>query len=226
MKKIFFAFAIIVSMNLAVFGQMRVGLSFGPSMSNMTIDGAESLIQSPEMYVGVRTGATTSYQFSDLFSLQSGVFYHRTGFQVNESIGLDVFNQDIPVGLKAITQLHFLEIPVLARLKVGTEKVKWFLEGGPQLSYALDGEVRTRASFLVDFNLGRYDINMANSNFRRVEWTGVVGTGLDIGLNSHLNLELSAQYMHGFTDLTEEPIVDIRTKRRAGAITAGLKYQF
>ncbi|MBK7811006.1 MAG: PorT family protein [Saprospiraceae bacterium] len=226
MKKFIFATLTLFLLNFSAFAQMHVGLAFGPSMSNMTIDGAESLIQSPEMYVGLRTGATASYQFSDLFSLQSGVFYHRTGFQVNESIGLDVFNQDIPLGLKAITQLHFLEIPVLARLNVGTEKVKWYIEGGPQLSYAMDGEVRTRASFLVDFNLGRYDINMANSNFRKVEWTGVVGTGLDIGLNEYLNLELGAQYMHGFTDLTEEPIVDIRTKRRAGAVTAGLKYQF
>ncbi|MBK8405628.1 MAG: PorT family protein [Saprospiraceae bacterium] len=210
----------------SLFAQFQMGVEVGPSVSNMTIKGTGSLINDPDPFLGIRAGLSASFSPMDAFSIKSGLYYHKTGFIASQSLDFEIFDVDIPANLKAITQLHFIELPVLAQYNFGKGVIKGYLEAGPQMSLAVDGDIRTRASLLVDFNLGTYDINMRNSNFRQFEWGGVIGAGIKWKLNESMRMSLGTQYLHGFTDLTNEPILDIRTSRNALSAQLGLQYQF
>lgn len=211
---------------ISLLAQFSVGLNVGPSISNMRIDGLNNLIQNPDPYTGIRMGASFQYYPIESFAFETGLNYHRTGFIASEGIDFEIFNIDVPANLKAITSLHFLEFPLLASYHFGNDKIRAYIEAGPQLSFASDGEVKTRATLLIDFTLGTYDINMRNSNFRQFEWSSILGTGLEWSIAPKVNMNLGVQYLHGFTDLTSEPILDIRTRRSALSSTLGVQYKF
>lgn len=226
MKKILFSLALTtLSLNF-LSAQIETGISLGPSVSNMHVGGVNNLIRDPDPFVGFKGGVQMIYTPVSSFSLVSGINYHSTGFVVRQGLGFEVFDIEIPAEVKAITRLHFLEMPILARLNLGQGKVKAYLEAGPQLSLAMDGEVITRANFLIDFRLGTFDINMNNSNFRQFELAGVAGAGLKWDLGENMGMNLGIQYLHGFTDLTSEPIVDIHTSRYAVSGQLGVQYKF
>jgi len=49
--------------------------------------------------------------------------------------------------------------------------------------------------------------------------------GLDIPMNK-MNIHFNTSYQHGLTDLSDEPILDIRTKPYALNFGVGLSYKF
>jgi hypothetical protein len=226
MKKIIFSLALTTLTLNFLSAQIEVGISLGPSVSNMRVSGINNLIRDPDPFAGFKGGLQLSYTPVSSFSLVSGIHYHSTGFVARQNLGFEVFDIDIPAEVKAITRLHFLEMPVLARLNLGQGKVRAYLEAGPQMSLAMDGEIIARANFLIDFRLGTYDINMNNSNFRQFELAGVAGAGLKWDLSERMGMNLGIQYLHGFTDLTSEPIVDIHTSRYAVSGQLGVQYKF
>lgn len=226
MKKFLFSLALSTLAIPFLSAQIEAGFSLGPSVSNMRVSGINNLIRDPDPFVGFKGGVQLTYTPVASFSLVSGLNYHSTGFVARQNLGFEIFDIEIPAEVKAITRLHFLEMPLLARLNLGQGKVRGYLEAGPQMSLAMDGEVIARANFLIDFKLGTYDIDLSNSNFRQFELAGAAGAGLRWDLSERMGMNLGVQYLHGFTDLTDEPIVDIHTSRYAVSGQLGVQYKF
>ena len=110
-----------------------------------------------------------------------------------------------------------LNFKPLAKWKRGA----YFL-AGPSIAYAMDGKLRTKINSIIDINLTKTNINLANEDYNRFEFAGVVGTGAFININ---NAKLFAEfkYHHGFSDLLDDPILDIQLKNRAFGIGMGLQ---
>lgn len=226
MKKLILAIITITSLNQVLTAQSEVGVQVGPSFSKMRIDGDGELISQPENFTGIRAGFNYQYNLNPAFQIETGLYYNLTGFKLSQGTDFTIYGVDVPLRVTAITQMHFVELPLLLKAKFGNEYAKFFVHAGPQISYAMDADLKLRAKLLLDFNLGTYDINMQSNNFRQAEISGIIGAGMTAKLNPNFNFNLGVDYMHGFTDLTDEPILNVLTKRSVVNTTIGLSYKF
>lgn len=225
-KQIFLLFTLLISFTQVSKAQSSLGFNIGPSFSKMRIDGESGFINQGDYFTGFRTGFNYQYQLNPAFALESGLYYNKTGFTVQHSEDVKLFGVDLPLNVRAITQMHFIEVPLLLNVNFCNEHAKFFLHAGPQLSYAADADLKLRAKLLLDINLGTYDINMRSNNFRQFELSGVLGGGIIAKLNDKLDFRLGLDYMHGFTDLTDEPLLNVLTKRSSVNTSVGLSYKF
>jgi hypothetical protein len=116
----------------------------------------------PQWRLGVRGGlaAQALLTSSGRLALQTELLYAGQGF------GLDAGNDVTTYRLR----LHYLQLPVLAQLKLANV----WLEAGPEVSYLLGGHTKTGAGGLLGTPTRS---NVDPSNFHRWEVGYVVGAG-------------------------------------------------
>ncbi|HEX5625702.1 MAG TPA: porin family protein [Saprospiraceae bacterium] len=204
--------------------QTQWSIEAGPSHSNIRIEGDANLLPNPKSITGFHAGLAVTHPLGSRLDLKSGIRYHQTGFSASLGAPIELYGLSLPAEIKAVTRMHYLEMPLLAQIRlVGSPSASWYLEAGPQLGYALDGDIHTKARLLFDFDLGSYDLNLANELFSRFEIAGLIGTGMQWRTASGMQFHFGVQYLHGFTDLTDEPIIDIQTSRNAWTAQGGIR---
>ncbi|NOT36073.1 MAG: PorT family protein [Saprospiraceae bacterium] len=226
MKKLVLVIYALSCLTNVMTAQSSIGVHIGPSFSKMRIEGDADILKQSQNFTGVRAGLNYQYKLNPAFNLESGIYYNLTGFSIKQGTDFSIYGIDVPVSVTATTQMHFIEIPLLMNVNFGNDYAKFYIHAGPQFSYAMDADLRLRAKLLLDFNLGTYDINMRNNNFRQAEISGLIGGGLKAKLSDKLDFNLGIDYMHGFTDLTDEPIVNVLTKRSVVNTAIGFTYKF
>lgn len=160
------------------------------------------------------------YAVSDVFAVQTEVGVTRKGFGYLQGVDVDLFNVPLPLGVRAEARFDYLDLPVLAKLKFGGEQFKGYVLAGPQVGYALDGKLVTRADGLFDFQISKTDINLDAVNYERFEVAGTMGAGasFDAGFGTFF---VDARYTHGFTQLYDIPLVNETIRNRGFGVSAG-----
>ncbi len=194
MKNLIFLFTVLFTFQNAK-AQFQIGVETNSSWSNMNIQGDGNLLSNPKLYNGIKTGISVAYPIYAGLGVESGLYYHRTGFKVSQALDFDVYNFPIKAGVTAIPQFHYLETPLLLNYTFG-DKIQGTIGFGPYVGFALDGEIKTRANFLVDFNLGKYDLNLRNDifptdSFGNVDNTQIVNNIIEKSENVWIDLHLS-----------------------------------
>ena len=129
--------------------------------------------------------------------------------------------RDRPIGVKATTNLKYIDVPLLAKYKFGTGKATGYVVAGPTFGYARSGNFRTSAQVLIDINLVNTPIDFDALNMNRWEVGGAVGVGGAIDMGG-TQLFADARFTHGFTKLDNLPVVDVDLLNRGVALTAGV----
>lgn len=225
MKKTFvFIFSFLSSITF-IYSQLQIGGEIGPSISNMGIQGDGDLIPSTHVYTGIKAGINVKYNGNAGLGIESGAYYRTSGFKVRVEEDFKIYGLDFGGSVTAIPVFKFVEVPLMANYSIGNDRIKASFGAGAYAAYALDGDIKTRGRFLIDFNLGTYDLNMNNDLFNRWDVGLMAKAGLDIPMNK-MNIHFNTSYQHGLTDLSDEPILDIRTKPYALNFGVGLSYKF
>ena len=168
MKNLIFLFVVLFTFQNAK-AQFQIGVETNSSWSNMNIQGDGNLLSNPKLYNGIKTGISVAYPIYAGLGIESGLYYHRTGFKVSQALDFDVYNFPIKAGVTAIPQFHYLETPLLLNYTFG-EKMKIPIQ-----------------NCAIKFN---------------------------------------GQFQHGLNDLSDEPILNIQTRRYAIGLGAGVSYTF
>lgn len=225
MKKTFvFIFSFLSSIPF-IYSQLQIGGEIGPSISNMGIQGDGNLIPNTKVYTGIKAGIDLKYNGNTGLGFESGAYYRTSGFKVRVEESFKIYGLDFGASVTAIPVFKFVDVPLMANYSIGNDRIKASFSAGAYGAYALDGDIKTRGRFLIDFNLGSYDLNMNNDLFNRWDVGLIAKAGLDIPMDK-LNIRLNTSYQHGLTDLSDEPILNIRTKPYALNFSAGLSYKF
>ncbi len=225
MKKFFVLLSFVITSQTSVFSQLEIGGEIAPSFSNMNIGGDYNLINNVSHITGAKTGITLKYYSPLGLGVETGLQYHLTGFKVKQGLDFEVYNLPVSAGVTAIPRFHFLEVPALLSYRTGGNKIHGIFSAGPYVAFAVDGEIKTRANFLIDFNLGTYDLNLNNNIFNRWEIGLMAKAGFEIPIQD-FKLSFFGSFQHGLNDLSDVPILDIRTRRYALGLGTGLAYVF
>lgn len=208
-------------------GQISLGAHGGIHTNRVAIRGiAEEWRPNNRTLVAVNTGIFAEIPLMNGFSFQPGLSYIEKGFRVSASTeDFDLGNLPISAGVEAIPRLRYLELPLLLKYTYGEGPVRPYLFVGPHFSYALDGVVDYRATAILTFDLGRSNINLDNDIYRRFEIGGIAGLGLEFDTGP-LTTFFQGSFQHGFTNLLDPPLIDLRLFNYGFNVSGGIKYAF
>ncbi len=222
--KISFLFAFVMLFQLPSFAQVQLGFKVG--VTNNTIQDNLEIgnFKAAKPINTLSYGLLLDIPVSNNFGFQPELNYVQRGFKVQEGIGLDVINIPLELGVKLVTKVHQINMPLLAKYEFGNERVKAYVVGGPELGYSVNGNFKTQAHVIVDITLVNEKLNFGNAGFvERFEVGATAGGG--VAFNTGLGeVFFDARYYHGLTDLVELPIVDIPLKNRSFQFNVGYKF--
>ncbi len=220
--KRFFGTAFALLLTTFTFAQVSLGLKAGVNYAN---------ISTPDLsIVGIpNTDANRSFTFGAVadigikngFSIQPELNFTKKGFEISQGIPLELLDINLPVGVKAITDLNYIEMPVLGKYTFGNEKMGAYVVAGPTMGYATGGRFKTAASFIIDVNIVNRKFDLDALNISKFDIGGTIGVGGTMNLGN-TKWFMDARYTHGFKKLDNVPVIDLDFRNKNFALTTGI----
>lgn len=222
MKKVI-AFALFALLTLnASFAQVALGLKAGAQFNNVYMTDVLNQVTPDFQYAaGWTLGGVAEVNFGEYFALQPELNFVQKGFAWDESAGVALGNIEIPLGARATFRSNYLEMPVLAKVKLGNDRVKAYAVAGPAIGYALNAKIITRPRLLFELDPFETSVNLDNLNYERLELSATGGVGVQANFNG-VSVFADARYTHGFTELYNFPVVNEKIRNRSFALSAGV----
>lgn len=221
-KQVLFAALIILFGNQFATAQIALGLKGGVNFGTVhATETLNSLTPDFKYSTGAVAGGVAEISFGRYFALQPEVLWVQKGFRFDEGIDIPVGNIPIPAGVEATIRTNYLEVPLLAKAKFGTERVQAYALLGPSFGYALNGKLITRTHFLFEFDPIRTDLNFNSLDYNRFEVSAVGGLGVQFNFNG-IKWFADVRYTYGLTELYNFPVVNEQIKNRGIALSTGV----
>lgn len=222
-KRVIYVSAILMSLSTIVSAQFYTGIRVGGNLNNVSLPSIVDLVAPNIQYLpGVNVGLTAEYAVNEHFSVISEANYQEKGFRILENMDVNLFKLDVPLGVRVDTRVRYVDVPLMAKYAFGKGGVKAYVAAGPQMSYALNGRIKTRADFLFDFNVTNIPINFSSVNYRRFDVAGVVAAGVDIPAGTG-KIFFDVRYSQGLSDSFKLPVVDLNIKNHGFGFGVGYK---
>ena len=227
LAKFSLAIALATTIATVINAQWSIGAKGGANFSHVQMVGLDIGIRPDINWIaGGQAGLITEYKFNNSFSVLTELNYTEKGFVTAAEYDIAIQEIGIPVGVKAETRFRYLDIPLMAKYTVfDGAKVSAYLSGGGYFGYGINGNLKTKARLILDFNLSNTSLNLANKNFNRTEFGGVIGGGLEIPAGNGKFI-LDARYSHAYNPLIDDFLVDLRLRNRGFSLGLGYTYTF
>ncbi len=221
-KQFLFAALLTLSFQQIATAQIAIGLKTGGNFATVGVtDFLDQVTPDFKYAPGFTAGVVSEINFGRYFALQPELNFVQKGFRWDESIGVPIGNVEIPIGAEATLRTNYLEMPVLAKLKLGNERVQGYIAAGPALGYALNGQLITRPRVFIEFDPIKTDLNLDNLDYERFEVSAVGVAGVQFNFNG-VKLFADARYTHGFTELYNFPVVNEKIRNRGISANVGV----
>ncbi len=226
--RLFFIGAACLVLGSAYAQRLAIGVKGGVNFQNVSApDVLEDATFLPEFQsiAGPHAGLVAELELTPAFALQPELNYTVKGFKLQDSYGIELFQVPLPLGVSALTRLHYLEMPLLAKVKMGNERAHLYFAGGPTVGYALKGTLETRADFLVEWELFETPLDLNELGANRLEWglVGGVGAGVQAGPGTFF---ADFRYSHGLSEVYDIPLVRERVQNRGFSLSTGYLLNF
>ena len=185
--------------------QVRTGIKGGLSASTLQFNEVD--FSSRKERIGFHAGVFTQIPLGSAFAIQPELLYVNKG----ASSGYRTLGQDS----RASFNLNYIEVPVLATLKLGNTVE---LQAGPYASYLLNSGVKNTGGIL-----GSSAINFNSDQFNRLDY------GLAGGLNVYFGqVLLGVRYTQGLQQIantTASRAVFSNAKNGVGLLSVGYSFR-
>lgn len=167
----------------------ELGILGGYTSSNINVDQFDDYSKRRS---GFAVGVFSDFLNNPIFSIAVQVQYTQKGFIV-EYIETDEQGNYIQTA-EANFRLHYISMPIMAKIKYRTTVISPYLLGGPRLDYLIG-----RKNGVFKYTNVSSESNFAN-NFSIFVFGGTVGAGIKLPPISKLNLAFEFAYNFDFTD--------------------------
>ncbi len=223
--RILIAAALFLVTNLAI-AQFSVGIKTGINFNDISeTDALDALTPDFKQLKGLNIGLVSELEIGNHFAIQPELSYTQKGFKLDEGMDFELFNIPLPVGVIVRSKFSYLEVPLLFKGKMGDDKMKGYLIAGPSVGYAIDGQLRTTAKAILEFDILDQDLDLGKIGYEKFEVAGIVGGGAEVKIPSG-KLFMDARYQFGFTELYDIPVFNEKIKNRGVSLNAGYMMNF
>jgi len=216
------ALLFLMTASFTISAQTTLGGRIGANFGSASVDGLANIITPNISSLNTFTGGITFNQRIDQrLSFTSGLHYKTKGFIVSAGLPLEVFDLPIDLEGRAETRFQYLELPLLLNIGFNRDKkVQPYIEFGPAFSYAMQAEVRTSATVIVEFNLATTELDLTRDVYNRFEVAGQAVGGIKIPYGAG-EFDLGLSYTHAFTDILKDPALNIEIRNFGVGVHAG-----
>lgn len=216
-----------MSISITLVSQNGIEISAGPSFTNVTLKGLDNSIKPDRtLHTGLQAQVLWNQSLGEGFSVATGLAYKEKGFTIDKSISTEVLNVPLNLGVTAKTNINYVEVPLNLKYSIGDENgIKAFAFAGPSVGYAMNANIVTRASMIIDFNINRTKINLNDPIYNRLELGANLGGGIELPVGNG-SIMASANYMHGFNRVIDNTVVDLKARNYGVGLNVGYKINF
>ena len=148
------AFAFFVAVfTVPATAQVALGVRAGGNFA--TVNATETLDKlAPDFKYtpGFDLAGVAEINFGRYFALQPELHWTQKGFRFAETFDVPVGRFNVPAGADATFRTNYLELPVLAKLKLGNDLVQAYAAAGPSVGYAMNAKLVTRPRLFIEFD--------------------------------------------------------------------------
>lgn len=165
--------------------KFKIGLRGGANYTSVTSDQLNANGANTDPILGYHGGVIMSLG-GNTFSVQPEILYSQLGFKLTAAQGV--------ASLSGESKVNTLTVPVLMKVSLGSEKLKFFVNGGGYGSYALNGKAKTifrESTTISDIEYEKGDA--------RIEYGAVGGAGVALELGK-AQLLIEGRYYYGLGD--------------------------
>ncbi len=208
--------------NTLIQAQVAVGLKGGANFGNVYMtETLDKITPDFKAATGAVAGGVAEVNFGKYFAVQSELNWVQKGFRFTQDVNIPVGKLDIPAGVEATIRTNYLELPLLAKAKIGNDVIQAYAVLGPSVGYAMNGKLITRTRLLFEFDPIRTNLNFNDLDYNRFEVSAVGGVGVQVNFNGG-KWFADARYTQGLTQLYNFPIVNEQIKNRGVALSTGV----
>ena len=217
----------IFSVSSAISQKAEFGIKGGLHLSDVSTSGLNLGLNflEPKMTAGYSAGLYAEVPVGQGLYFAPELNYVQKGFRIAEGVNVDLMGLPIPLGAEVVTRLNYVEMPLALKYKFGTGPVAGYLKAGPTLGYATNGVAITRVNSIIDFNVARTPLNLQGSLYNAFEVGAQVGAGAEFRAGNG-KFFVDATFSHGFTDMLNEPVIDLRVKNMGLGLGVGYAFAF
>ncbi|RTQ53436.1 PorT family protein [Hymenobacter gummosus] len=224
-------------------GGFRVGVKVGGTYSNVSGDNVQQITGSNyssklgDYKLGYNAGLAFQLPISSdgFFAIAPEILYNRKGYEITteskDGAALAAFPGATKVEQEQQRVLHYLDVPVLARINAGG----LFFEAGPQVSYLFGSKTKSQTTLkYADGSKNKTD----DPNQGFLDYTGLsqddadksdlaqfdIGAVAGVGYQSQSGLSVGLRYARGFNSLIDSKDTDNEPKAFNNAFTLQLGY--
>jgi len=226
MKKSMIVLVISMFASFVANGQHSIGISSGFNLATMSHNLSSDISEYANMsFANYGTiGLRYKYALDDNWSISTGLGYARRGAETKLDKSFEILDNTIPIGVKVVHKMDYIELPVLFEYRIKDANfVSPYIFAGANLGYETNYNMLFKSHLLIDINLYHYNIDLTNNMYNRFDIAGVVGAGVYIPLGTG-NLNFDIRYLHGFTDILKNTIVDLGLQHRNFRVGATYYY--
>lgn len=179
----------------------------GPSLTNLYGNNQSKKYFKP--IVGGYAGILVQYNFSQYFSLRSGLTYERTG----TNFLVDTYD----VNADCIYRFDYVTIPVLFRAQYGT-KVRFYINAGPYFSYLCNQQYLAKKGKKYDDITSEVN-DAVPMNKNRTDYGIVGGLGIEIKIIHNASITIGVTDFLGLCNTKKQPPFTTATGEDLGFTT-------
>jgi len=206
--------------------QLKLGIHAGTDINNINISGIPDMVTDFKQNTANGSyGIHAELPVSSNFSFRGELNHAKKGFDLNETFTNDLLGMNLPIGIKANTNLSYIEAPIMLAYTKALGNINVIGEAGPVIGYGINGKIQPIATLGLDFKLPEVDINFNNNGFNRINAGATAGIGVETYLSEDISLYAKTRYTHSFTDIINNPIVDLKSKANTLHFGIGVNYK-
>ncbi|RMG79632.1 MAG: PorT family protein [Bacteroidetes bacterium] len=164
---------------------MGLGIRGGLNLANQTFE-SSGLSVSPDSKVGLVVGILADLPVTDALSIQPELDFIQKG----ASLSTEFFGTQI----ESSQTINYLELPVMAKYKFGTETIGIGILAGPIFGFGISGKSKVTENGTTTES----DLDWDNDNVKRTDLGLGVGGVVNFG-----NLFLDLRYVFGIADIED-----------------------
>lgn len=222
MKRIILIIAAIFTLQSINYAQDHIGISVGAGMNNISTPPVVDILGADISFMpSLQAGFLFEHQLNTHFSLAINPSWVSKGFQMKESLPINVWGLEIPLGARIRNRYDFIEIPVTLKYKTAGAPLRATFEVGPTVGYAVQGKLKTQANFLFDIDITNIDIPLGSA-FNRWEIGATARAGLEWDTGKSV-VFMNAGINRSFTELFDLGVLQSDIRNYSFAMNVGVK---
>lgn len=199
--------------------QVAIGLRGGINFASQSVKGNLLDSFSVDNVKGISGGIHAEIFVNEFFAIQPEVQFVQRGKKALSTL----HEGGVSFQRTTTEKISYLEIPVLAKVKLGNDFIKGNFFAGPSFGYALSGTEQETTTINGGERVEENAFDFENSNYKRLDVGALAGLGVSVHFEG-FSVFADYRYLFGIANLNKGD-GEVTVRNRGSNLGVGIAYE-